>query len=64
MVGKATFANYVILQICSINTEAGVSRWSVKMVILTRKIHKKSPMWESFIKKVAGCWLIKKKLRM
>ena len=25
----------VILQICSINTEAGVPRWSVKMVFLT-----------------------------
>ena len=27
--------SFVIVQICSINTEAGVPRWSLKMVFLT-----------------------------
>ena len=38
MVGKATLLktlNLVILQICSIDTEVGVPKWSVKMVLLT-----------------------------
>ena len=38
MVGKATLMktlSLVILQICSINTEAGVPKWSAKMVFLT-----------------------------
>ena len=42
------------------NTEAGVSRWSLKIVFLT-EIQKKSSMLESLIKKYF--WLIKKKTR-
>ena len=32
---KPFWLSFVILQICSINTKAGVPRWSVKMVFLT-----------------------------
>ena len=42
----------MIVQICSINTEAGVTRWSLKMVFWTVwQNSQESPMWESFIKK-------------
>ena len=56
---------FMTLQICSLNTEAGVPRCSVKMVFLTdfefsHKIHLKVSISESFIKKVASYWLMKK----
>ena len=56
---------FKIVQICSINAEGGVLRWSVKMVFSTVSQNSQEIiMWESFIKKVTGYWLIKKTLRM
>ena len=67
MIRKATLVkilNLVILQICSINTEAGVQKWSVKMVFLTvSQNSQKISMSESLIRRVASYWLIKVKLR-
>ena len=51
------------LQICSINTEAWCPVVFCKNVLLKSKIYKKAPVLESLSKKVAGCRLIKKRLR-
>ena len=53
--------SFVIVQICSTNTEAGLPSWSLKMVFLTvSQNSQESSMWESFIKTVAGYWLLKR----
>ena len=46
------------------NTEAGVSKWSIKMVFLTVLQNSQENIYVGVsIKIVAGYWLIKKKLR-
>ena len=54
----------IVTAICSINTESESQSVLVKMAFLTvPQFHKKAFMSEFFIKKVAGYWLIKKRLQ-
>ena len=61
---KESKLGFLILQICSINTEAVVRKCSVKVMFLkVSQIHKKAPVSRSGFEKTARRRLIKKRLR-